>query len=511
MAVSTFAAIEIGSYALEMKIYEISGKGQIKEINRVYHVIELGKESYNFKKIRFEIVDEVCDILSDFRNIMKEYGVKDYRAFVTSAVREAMNCQNILDRISIRTGLQVSVLSNAELRFTYSKAVALKDKKFNELINDGTMMIDVGGGSMQLTIYDKGHLVSTHNVKLGAVRLREMMSRLKVNPADYLEVLEEFVESDIKDMLSIFFQNIRIRNMIATGDYVTHILTQAEDSAQKRDMFTRKEVTSLYDKITTKSHGKYEEYVEGTNIPVGILVPSAVIYKKIVDIMEVENIWVPKVKLCDGMVAEYAEETKKLKVNHPFQEDIVYAAWVIAKRYLGNEEHLKLVEESALMVFDEMKKYHGLSGRERLLLQIAAILHDTGKYIGVEEQGESCYNVIIGTEIIGLSRLEQMIVANIARYNTDEFEYEDILQQGMNQEMGMVILKLTAILRICNALDRTHGQKCKKLKVSLNKKELVLTTQTFENMAIEKGMFEDKAGMFEDVYGITPVLKVKRG
>lgn len=511
MAITTFAAIEIGSYALEMKIYEIAGKGQIREVNHVNHIIDLGKESYNFKRIRFEIVDEVCNILSDFRNIMKEYGVKEYHAFATSAVREAMNCQNILDRIYIRTGLQVSAISNAELRYTYSKAVALKDKKFNELINEGTMIIDVGSGSLQLTIYDKGHLVSTHNVKLGAVRLREMLHRMKVSANDYLAVLEEFVESDIRDVLFTFSQDIQIRNMIATGDYVTHILTQAEESAQKRDLFSRKEVYTLYEKIARKAHSDLDDYVEGTNIPIGILIPSAVIYKKIVDIMEVEHIWVPKVKLCDGMVAEYAENTKKIKVNHMFQDDIVSAAWVIARRYHGNEEHLKLVEKSALMVFDEMKKYHGLSQRERLLLQIAAILHDTGKYISVEEQGESCYNVITGTEIIGLSHMEQMIVANIAKYNTDEFEYDDILQQGMNQEMGMVILKLTAILRICNALDRTHSQKCKKLKVALNKQELVLTTQTFENMVIEKGMFEDKVGMFEDVYGIIPVLKVKRG
>lgn len=511
MAVSTFAAIEIGSYALEMKIYEMSGKGQVKEIDRIFHVIELGRESYNYKKISFGLVDEVCDILYDFRNIMKGYGIKNYRVCATSAVREAMNCQNIVDRIHIRTGMNVDVLSNSELRFVYNRAVALKEKKFNEIISEGTVLADVGSGSMQLTIFDDGRLITTQNVKLGALRMREVMSRLKVKATDYMQILEEYIDNDVRDLILMFFRDIKIKNMIAFGDYVTHILSEGDEEIQEREILSREEFSSQYEKIIRNAQGNPDEYIGGTKIPTDILIPSAVIYKKILDISQVETIWIPRVNLCDGMLAEYAQKNKKIKVTRNFQDDIINAAWVIARRYQSSEPHLQNVEKSALMVFDEMKKYHGLTERERLLLQISVILHDSGKYLSIQDSGRACYNIIAGTEIIGLSHMERMMIANITRINIDELDDEEFLQQGMNQENSMVILKLASILRICNALDRTHKQKCKNIKVALEKRELVITVQTFENVTIEKGVFEDKAGLFEELYGIKPVLKVKRG
>lgn len=511
MAVSAFAAIEIGSYALEMKIYEISTKGNIKEIDRIFHVIELGRQSYSNKKINFELIDEVCDILYDFCNIMKGYGIKDYRICATSAVREADNCQNIVDRIHIRTGMQVDVLSNSELRFVYNKALALKEKKFNQIVSEGTLLIDVGSGSVQITIFDGGKLITTQNVKLGAMRVREVLSRLKIKSADYMSILEEYVDNDIRDLIAMFFGDVKIKNMIACGDYVAHIMAEADEEVRDKEILTNGEFFQQYENIIRNAMINSDEYIGGTKIPTEILIPSVVIYKKILDISKAHTIWIPRTNLCDGMVAEYAQNNKKLKVNRNFQDDILNAAWVISRRYQCSEEHLKMVKKSALMVFDEMKKYHGLSERERLLLQIAVILHDNGKYVSIQDPGMGCYNIIAGTEIIGLSHLERMMVANIARYNMDEFDYEAVRQQGFNQEKSMIIQKLTAILRICNALDRTHKQKCKDLSVSLDERELVITTKTFENIAIEKGMFEDKAVMFEELYGIKPVLKVKRG
>jgi exopolyphosphatase/guanosine-5'-triphosphate,3'-diphosphate pyrophosphatase len=506
-----FAAIEIGSYALEMKIYEISAKGAIREIDRVFHVIELGRDSYNYKKISFEIIDEVCDILYDFKNIMQSYAIEDYRVCATSAVREAANCQSILDRIRIRTGMNVDVLSNSELRYIFNKAVAFREKKFSEIVSEGTVLVDVGSGSLQMTIYDQGKLITTQNLKLGSLRVRETFSKLNICASQYMDTLEEYVDIDLNSAIDMFFRNVKIKNMIATGDYVSYMFAEADMDIKHKEFITAEDYRKQYDRIVKKAMSDSKEYIGGTKIPTEILIPSAVIYKKVLDITGADRIWLPKVKLCDGMVVEYARKSRKLKLTRNFLEDIISAAWVIAKRYEGDTAHLESVEKSALMVFDAMKKYHGLSERERLLLQIAAIVHDCGKYISILEPGQSCYNIIAGTEIIGLSHKERMMVANIARFNTDDFEYEDVLLQEMDRESYMIILKLTAILRICNALDRTHKQKFGNLNISLNKKELIISTETFSNIAIEKGTFEGKAELFEEIYGIKPVLKVKRG
>lgn len=511
MAVSMFAAIEIGSYALEMKIFEISSKGDIKEIDRIFHVIELGRDSYNSKKINFETVDEVCNVLYDFKKIMKGYGIKNYRACATSAVREAANCQNILDRIKIRTGINVDVLSNSELRFTFNKAVAFKEKEFNSIIKDGTVLVDVGSGSMQLTIYDRGKLIATHNIRLGSLRVREIMTHMNVGEADYMDILEEYVDNEMIDARRRFYGETKLKNIIATGDYLALMFSSADIDLRNKKYITGEEFRKQYEKIIKNSRGSADEYIVGTKIPKGILIPSAVIYKKVFDITGADNIWLPSVKLCDGIVIEYAQKNKKLRLNRNFTDDIINAAWVIAERYHANRQHIEMVELSSGMVFDAMKKYHGLSDREGLMLRIASILHDCGKYVSITDPGENCYNIISSTEIIGLSHKERMMVANVAKYNTDDFEYEDILLQEMDRDSYLTIIKLTAILRICNALDKTHKQKLKKLHISLDNKEMIISTETFDNILIEKSMFEDKAGLFEDVYGIKPVLKVRRG
>ena len=117
MQIVTFASIEIGSYEVGMKILELSQKNGMKEIDDIRYGLELGKDAYNQKEISNEMLEELCEVLEDFTRIMKEYQVDDYRACATSAIRETRNCLLILDKIRVRTGLEVEVLSNSEHRF----------------------------------------------------------------------------------------------------------------------------------------------------------------------------------------------------------------------------------------------------------------------------------------------------------------------------------------------------------------------------------------------------------
>lgn len=115
----------------------------------------------------------LCDVLYDFSHIMRSYHVDAYRACATSAIREAVNANSILDRIKVKTGLTVSILSNSEQRFLSYKAFAIKEKNFDKIIENGTILIDMGAGSAQVTLFDKGALITTQNIRLGALRIRE--------------------------------------------------------------------------------------------------------------------------------------------------------------------------------------------------------------------------------------------------------------------------------------------------------------------------------------------------
>ena len=200
----------------------------------------------------------------------------------------------------------------------------------------------------------------------------------------------------------------------------------------------------------------------------------------------------------------------KLTFSHDFSKDIVSASRNIAKRYLGNIGHTEVLEECALGIFDIMKKYHGLGKRDRVLLQIAAILHDCGKYVSMNQSSDASYNIIMATEIIGLSHSERETVANIVRYNIREFDYSAREDKSMTGGMYMTVAKLTAILRIANAMDRSHKQKFHDFKMALKDDELITTADTMEDISLEKALFCQKADFFEEMYGIRPVIKRKK-
>ena len=111
-------------------------------------------------------------MLNDFISIMKSYKVDAYRAYTTSAIREAKNRAILLDYLEKKTGLKIEVLDNAEQRFLDYKSIAAQANEFNRIIEKGTAILDVGGGSVQVSLFDKDSLVATQNIRIGNLRIR---------------------------------------------------------------------------------------------------------------------------------------------------------------------------------------------------------------------------------------------------------------------------------------------------------------------------------------------------
>jgi exopolyphosphatase/guanosine-5'-triphosphate,3'-diphosphate pyrophosphatase len=200
--------------------------------------------------------------------------------------------------------------------------------------------------------------------------------------------------------------------------------------------------------------------------------------------------------------------------EHDFERDIIACAGGISKRYMGSRKRAETLEYLATTIFDSMKKVHGMGNRERLYLQIAALLHDCGKYVSLVDIGETSYDIIMASEIIGLSHAEREIVASVVRYNHSDFIY-----YGYNESRGtdfsgkesyLTIAKLTAILRLANSLDRSHKQKLRGMKANLSDGELRLMIDTQEDITLEKGFFETSSEFFKEVFSVVPVLKTKK-
>lgn len=518
MAVQLFAAIDVGSFELELGIYEISGKNGVRRVDHIRHMIALGKETYSEGKISYELVEEMCQVLEDFVKTMNGYKVKGYRAYATSAMREAKNNQIILDQIRVRTGLKVRIISNSEQRFISYKAIASKAAEFNKIIQKGTAIVDVGFGSAQISLFDKDALVTTQNLSLGSLRIRELLARIPASAKAHREQIEELVDNELFTFRKMYLKDREITNLIGIGENILYMMRQMQ-SKPVGDKVEASVLNTFYEKFNKLTLDQVEERFGVNGEYASLLMPTVVVYKRILELTGAQMFWIPGIRLCDGIAAEYADDTRLVRFSHSFENDILAASRNMAKRYKCHASHSQVLEEYALGIFDCMKKYHGLGGRERLLLQISAILHSCGKFISMRNSNECSYNIIMSTEIIGLSHLEREIIANVVRYNIRDFDYDKVQLEGTYQEgtveldqkgMTILIAKLTAILRLANSMDRSHRGKLADCRMSIREGELVITTGYEGDIALEAMSFEQKADFFEEIYGIRPVLRQKR-
>lgn len=154
---------------------------------------------------------------------------------------------------------------------------------------------------------------------------------------------------------------------------------------------------------------------------------------------------------------------------------------------------------------------HGLGEKERVILQVAAILHDIGKFVNIKSHYKHSYHLIKGADIVGLNQNDIEIVANLARYHSRQLpvnESKEYKKLSVNDRVLMS--KLLAILRIADALDRSHCQKIKEYKIYFKNNELVLDIKVEENILIDEWTFIKKSNFLMEVFGVKAIIKKRR-
>ncbi|MCC8107308.1 MAG: exopolyphosphatase [Clostridiales bacterium] len=554
MAVKLFAAVSIGSAVTEMKIFEFTQKRMMREIECVSTRINLGLDVYEQGRISREHVDELCAVLNDFRRTMSGYKVAAYRVFATSAFRESRNKAFLCDYIEKQTGLDIDVFTNSEQRFADYQAIASVSAEFENIIANATAIVDISGSSTQISLFDKDKLITTQNIRVGNITTRENLLPLSKNGEHFEKLLRELMDYELTGFTKLYQKDRKIRNLIVLGGGLSEMLSM-KDQEEIRDLLRKREASILKSEaekssgiekpeMVKKDAGDTKKDVEGKRIPfltkeqyeiiykemiahtpdeiakrynlpsdmTDAIIPSAVICRSLIESFDVDVVWMPGFSLNDGAAYDYGVRMGLLTRRHSFDEDILAAARSISKRYKASQAHNRNAGDIAVEIFDRMKKVHGLGQRERLLLQIAVILHSCGKFISLTDVSECAYNIILATEIIGLSHEERAIVAYTVKYNTSRFIYYDELETktDLDEKEYMIVAKLTAILRIANSLDRTHQQKCGNLTVTLKEHELKISVASQADLSLERGAFEEKVDFFEEVFNVRPVLRQRK-
>ncbi|MBQ7934205.1 MAG: HD domain-containing protein [Lachnospiraceae bacterium] len=523
MSIKTFAAVDVGSFESSMKIFEFDRKNHMREIDYIGRKLDLGSDTYANRRISQDKMDELCRTLKEFMDIMKSYKVEAYQAYGTSAIREMENCTIILDQIAQRTGMQLSVLSNSEQRFLDYKSVASKGEAFRRIIEEKTAVLDIGGGSIQLSQFDNDTLVSTQNLKLGVLRIQEYLNHASAKSSQYESLIEEMAMAQLATYKKLYLKDKEIKNIIVVDDYIAPwVVKLAKTNAKQGDIKITDDMCMTPESMETflqllRGHQldklAYQMDIAEEMLPLAFI--SAVLIQRIAGMTGAERIYFPGVTLSDGIAYEYAEKHKLLKDVHDFEQDIVACAMNISKRYMGSRKRAETLDHITTTIFDSMMKLHGLGKRERLYLRIAAILHDCGKFISLTNIGENSYNIIMATEMIGLSHAERELVANVVRFNHSKFVYMgqsgvDTPSGGMDKQSYLTIAKLTAILRLANSLDRSHKQKLKTIKAQLKENQLILSADTMEDVTLEKRYFQAGVAFFREVFSVEPIFRQKK-
>ncbi len=519
MAVHLFGAIDVGSYVYEMKIFELSRKNGIRQIDNIRHMMDLGTDTYHTGKISRSRLAELKRTLAESAQIMKNYGVEAYKAYGTSAFRDMKNCSLILSQLEQETGIHVDVLENTEQRFMDYKSLASKGEVFNRLLEKPTAIVDIGGGSVQISLFEKDKLSATQNLRAGVLRIREQLERVGARSVQNESLIEEIVNTQLNVFKKLYLKDRDINQIVVIDDYLSEAARQGNNFKAAGNVMPGTMGEAEF--IDTESLSAFIEGLREYNAidlssklgisdeKIPLLQISSIITKCIAKTMKADLIWLPGATLCDGMVYDYAVEKRFIKPAHDFEQDILTCAMETSKRYKGSQERAKTLSLIALQIFDSMKRIHGMKDRERLLLLLCAILHDCGKYISMQNLSECSYNIIKSTEIIGLSAREREIVANVVRFNhTDFIYYEESEANGLlNREDYMIVTKLTAILRLANGLDRSHKKKFTDVRIRLREGQLQINVSAKKDITLEKGLFSKRAGFFEEVFSVRPVIR----
>jgi exopolyphosphatase/guanosine-5'-triphosphate,3'-diphosphate pyrophosphatase len=402
----------------------------------------------------------------------------------------------------------VRVLSNSEHRFINYKSITGR-KSFDKMIQTSAAIVGVGGASVQITIFREGKLITTQHIDVGIMRLRTLFDDRGNTQQTCETQMEEYMNKKLEGFRSMYI-NGEIDSVIFFSDYAQGLIRSINDQELEFGQIKSEKFLKYIHKLQKHTLEEITAELNLSNEREPLIIPAIVTFKTLIESICPKVVWVPGVNMPDGMAYDFAQRHKLISVTHDYDADVISAAQFLSEHYHSYTPHIEALSKVAIQIFDAMKKVHGLGKRQRLLLQVATILHDCGKYVNLVEPAENSYHIIMASEILGLTHQEREIVAQVVRCNTQQLEPYEELADRLDKNDYLCVAKLSAILRVANALDQSHKQKFKDIRIAVRDRHLVITVEAYEDIALEQVLFEQRTKYFENVYSMKPILKEKR-
>ncbi|MCG8479166.1 MAG: HD domain-containing protein [Spirochaetales bacterium] len=500
------SVIDIGSTAIRMVVAEIRGDSEWVTVDRAARPLTLGRGVFISGYLSADAMRDAVKILNGFRELLEGWRIEpdSVRVIGTAAIREAKNRDTFLDRIQIRTGFRIDIVEGIEENHLTYIAVqhAINDLR-PQFARSSAMILEVGGGTTEIMLLQRGRMVAAHSLRIGSLRVEQQVQAY-TSLADNDRV-EEYLRENIRvnrEVLNTELRLDRIKYFVAVGGDAR--IAAARVGTKEGEHFSVIDREAFDGFIRDVQYRSLEDCVRDLNLTyteVEGLLPALLTYKLFMDATSAEQLIVPDVSIREGVLLNFAVG-RGGPMRKEFDAQVVNSALGLGRKYHFDEAHGRHVAKLAVNLFDQFAEEHAMDSHARLLLEVAGIVHDIGNFIRAAGHHKHGQYIVENSEIFGLSRSDIRILANVVRYHRGGMPNSAHTSfVSLRREQRMVVLKIVALLRVADALDRGHVQRVRNFVLEKRDEDVVLLCEYSGDISTEQHGLRLKGQMFEDVFG----------
>jgi exopolyphosphatase / guanosine-5'-triphosphate,3'-diphosphate pyrophosphatase len=501
--VSKLAVIDVGTNSIHMVLAEVLPDASFKILDRFKDMTRLGNGVFASRRLSDEAMTRALEVLKTLVTLARNKGFERIVAVATSAVREAKNGGDFVALIMEQTGLRVRVISGTE----EARLIFLGVKHSIALPDGPALVVDIGGGSVELIVGNRDGLIHGKSLKLGAIRLAEEFLSKTPPSESMMHALDNAVLTHLRDALGSFKMK-KFHSLIATsgmagnlGEVVHFRQTGRPLPQHNLAAVSLKDLRSLEAELA-RSSVKARLTIPGLDPKrVDTLLPATVVLRRLLELSGLSEVTLCDKAIREGVIYDFIVRHREgLKAEHDIPDVRRRNVIGLARRCHTPEIHSLHVADLALRLFDQTKREHRLGPQERTWLEYAAILHDVGYLINPRQHHKHTYYLIKHSDLGGLTAEEIDVVANIARYHrraVPALKHEAF--DCLTPRLQRVVKVLASLLRIADGLDRTHFSLVRTVNVKFGK-QIAIDVHLTGDAEMELWAAKSRADLFEQVF-----------
>jgi exopolyphosphatase/guanosine-5'-triphosphate,3'-diphosphate pyrophosphatase len=508
------AAIDVGSNSIHMVVAQVESDGRFRVLDRAKEMVRLGHRTLMSRRLSADAMHAGLRTLAAFRTLAERQGVVRFYAVATSAVREARNGGDFVQRVRDEVGLRVKVIPGRE----EARLIFLGVRHAIDLRLTPALIVDVGGGSVELIFTENDRATSLHSLKLGVSRLSERFLDKDPPSGRDLAELEAFLAEELDPVLERTAKHAVARVIGTSGTMLNLISIAAHERGEPPDGHLNNFAVAADEiarvrRLVTKADRDERSRIKGLDGKrVDLIVPGACLADYILRRLGAQEMIACTWALREGVLLDFiARHRKGIEETELFADPRRRSVARFA-RHLGDAgTHPRHVARLALQLYDALAEDLELPEAAREWLEFAALLHDVGHHIGHKDHQRHSYYLITNGELLGFRREELEIIGLVARYHRKAVPKEaDDGYAALSRAERRIVRALAAVLRVADGLDRSHYGVVCDLTVLRRSGRLLLQVHTAgDDSELELWEARRRADLLEEILGLDVDFQVQ--